>query len=237
METVAVAALGLAGAALGAALRPHVARVWRELRKHERPVSPDQRARWTLLAELDARGALEDRVVLWGDSLFQQGDWEGLLTGTARIANRGVSGDRSEHLAERVARSGSGKARRHVVLVGVNDWWHSEGRRDLTESAARIDALARELADDGVPVHVLEPLPVTQAGPQSELAPLRRALAERADGAPWRWVPTSADFADSTGRLRRELTRDGIHLSFEGYRVLAFCIAALDPELKVRPGL
>jgi len=237
METVALIAIGIAGAALGAALRPQAGQLWRKLRKHERPVSPDQRARWALLAELDGLGALEGRVVLWGDSLFQQGEWEALLTGTAPVANRGVSGDRSEHLADRVARSASNGARRHVVLIGVNDWWHSEGRRDLSRTAATVDALARALAAGGAPVHVLEPLPIQQAGPNAELAPLRRELERRSAQAPWTWVPTRALFGDGEGRLRRELSRDGIHLRVDGYRLLAKCIADLDPELSVRSGL
>lgn len=236
METAALIALGIAGAALGAALRPQASQLWRKLWKRERPVSPDQRARWALLGELDAQDALADRVVLWGDSLFQQGEWEALLTGNARVANRGVSGDRSEHLAERVARGGAERARRHVVLIGVNDWWHSEGRRDLTYTAETIDRLARSLAAHGAPVHVLEPLPVTQAGPNAELAPLRRELERRAARAPWLWVPTREPFGDAEGRLRTELSRDGIHLSVDGYRVLARCVADLDPELSVRAG-
>lgn len=236
METAALIALGIAGAALGAGLRPQAGALWRKLWKRERAVSPDQRARWALLGELDAHGALDDRVVLWGDSLFQQGEWEALLTGAARVANRGVSGDRSEHLAARVARGGAERARRHVVLIGVNDWWHSEGRRDLLRTAKTIDGLARALAQQGAPVHLLEPLPITQAGPNAELAPLRRELERRAADAPWQWVPTAELFGDGEGRLRRELSRDGVHLSVDGYRVLARCIAALDPELSVRPG-
>ena len=121
-----------------------------------------------------------------------------------------------------------------MVLIGVNDWWHSEGRRDLLQSAETIDGLARELAQHGAPVHLLEPLPITQAGPNAELAPLRRELERRAADAPWQWVPTAGLFGDAEGRLRPELSRDGIHLSVDGYRVLARCVAELDPELSVR---
>lgn len=236
METAALIALGIASATLGAALRPRAAALWRKLRNREREISPDQRARWALLGELDAQGALDDRVVLWGDSLFQQGEWEALFTGAARIANRGVSGDRSEHLAARVARGGAERARRHVILIGVNDWWHSDGRRNLLRTAETIDGIARELAKDGAPVHLLEPLPVAGAGANAELVPLRRDLARRAQTAPWHWVTTGELFGDSEGRLRPELSRDGIHLSVDGYRVLADCIARLDSDLLVRTG-
>ena len=236
METAALIALGIASATLGAALRPRAGALWRKLRNREREVSPDQRARWALLAELDAHGALDDRVVLWGDSLFQQGEWDSLLTGAARIANRGVSGDRSEHLAARVARGGTQRARRHVVLIGVNDWWHSDGRRDLLHTAETIDGLARELAQTGAPVHLLEPLPVVQAHANAELAPLRRELERRAKDAPWHWVSTSEVFGDREGQLRPGFSRDGIHLSVNGYLVLADCIAQLDPDLLVRTG-
>lgn len=234
MEVFSTLSLGLAGAALGAALRPQAGQLWRRLWKRERPISPDQRARWALLAELDGQGSLQDRVVLWGDSLIQQFEWNEAFGDGPPIANRGVSGDRSENLAARVATRGSARARRHVVLIGVNDWWHSEGHRDLTRTAETIDELAQELAADGTPVHVLEPLPVQQAGPNAELATLRRELAKRAVEAPWQLVETRATFGDAEGRLPAKYTRDGIHLSPAGYALLATVIECLDPGLVTR---
>lgn len=155
------------------------------------------------------------------DEVCGEGGWE----------SAGISGDRTQNLLWRIQNHGYGQCRpgNVVIAIGVNNLLAGDSPADVAEG---IEAVARAAEQRFTDAHIIllglfpagrekgDALRVKYDAVQALLAKRRFERAVYVDPTDW--------FVDEAGTIRDGLyTADYIHLSAEGYRVAAACLAPL----------
>jgi lysophospholipase L1-like esterase len=165
-------------------------------------------------------------IVMVGDSLIEAGPWSE-LTGCREIANRGIGGDTTRRLLERLDDVLALKPRAVFVMVGVNDVTLGLPRQASVEN---LRAILARLGGEGVRVFVNYVLPVAatyaKKGANKEIAALNAAFAKLfADRPAVAAIDVRAQMQGADGFLREDFAYDGLHLTPKGYAVLRDAIA------------
>lgn len=181
-------------------------------------------------------------VVLLGDSITQSFGGEGRRTaqpardvldstfGTRRVANMGISGDRTQHLLWRLEngalRGPAPKA--YVLAIGTNNI----GQDEPEQIAAGIEKIL-ELLQAQRPESVVLLSPILPRGfdpkeaQRTDSVAVNERIRRMADGKAVHWIECEALFLEETGALQGALYgNDGLHLASPGYVVWGGAIAA-----------
>ena len=156
------------------------------------------------------------RVVFLGDSITQYVGWDDLFP-DLRTANRGIGGETTSDLLARLD-SAIVEPQAVSLLIGTNDLHGFPRDRDVPGIAERMDRIVcriRERAPEA-PLLVNSVLPRTPhfADRIRELNALYRRIADQRGAL---YIDLWPTFADEGGHIRRELTKDNLHLSPAGY--------------------
>lgn len=202
-------------------ISPKVDAYYEKLREGRRQAYRRQNAQTLVYPEL----------IFVGDSITEWFDVEKWLTLRSSWANRGIAASNSQHVLDHVDVLVFGASVREVVLlIGTNDLGYS---LPLAQTIDNVRQLIETIKADYPPVtiHLLEVLPVNESSQFAETVDVRtnaniqalnQAYADLADQYPFvNLVPTYQAFLDDQGQLAVELTKDGLHLSEQGYEVFA----------------
>ncbi len=169
-------------------------------------------------------------TILVGDSLTAEGPWGELL---ADVLNRGVKGDTVDGVSRRLDEIVSRRPGRLFVQIGINDLLRGASTTAVVEGVESLVESARRTSPD-TRLYILSLLPVA-AGPLFDeqysdalnvsVRNVNRQLAESAKRLAFTFVDLHAPMCDRDGRLRAELTYDGLHLTAGGYLVWKRVIA------------
>jgi lysophospholipase L1-like esterase len=186
-------------------------------------------------------------VVMIGDSITEAGMWEDMFPGIA-IANRGIGADRTDDVMLRMPPILELRARKAFVMLGINDL---SADRGVDTVFADYSAILSALRAQGVEV-------VVQSTLQCNLELRRRCAAQlplieglnsrlealaASDGLVF--VDLNAVLTAPGEGLRRQFTRDGVHLNGAGYRrwadtirpmILKVAAEAVDSEVSGQSG-
>jgi lysophospholipase L1-like esterase len=162
-------------------------------------------------------------VVLAGDSLIAMGRWDEMLPGVS-VNNRGIGGDTVSGLLLRSDAIVAKSPRQIVVMIGINDLM--AGSR-ISDIARQYDALVVRLAKD----HRVTLLGVLYCGRprcnrtmNERVKALNIAIADVAKRRQVQFIDFNPRFV-SEGKLRSDLTYDGVHLNGDGYRLMRDLLA------------
>ena len=161
-----------------------------------------------------------DDVVMLGASLVEHGEWAELLPGHS-VRNRGIAGDRVADVAARLEPIVASRPRVVCLMVGLNDVFAGADPADI---AVGHEELVRRLLAGAPETRVLlmTLLPVDRPGPDGAAASaaiveVNAGLGRIAADEGCELLDMTAFFSDAEGRLRSDLTADGIHLTGAGY--------------------
>lgn len=178
------------------------------------------------------------QVVFFGNSLTQGGDWQALFP-TADVANRGISGDNTFGMLARIDEVVASQPSLFVMLAGINDISQDCPVEKIVANQREI--VSRLKADSPNTRIIIEsPLPINNDfgryvrlnGKEQEVQKLRRALRVMAKQEGVMYLDIHPFFADASGKLRAELTRDGLHLTKDAYLLWANIIRRHIPSDK-----
>lgn len=171
-------------------------------------------------------GVQPRNIVFLGDSITDGCEWSELF-GNPACLNRGISGDRSDWLLERIDAVAAGRPRRIFLMIGVNDLAQGRTPEQIAAAVRGIVARVRELSPR-TRLYIQSVLPVNGKsfdnfrGHYAHAAeiPVTNALLEglcEEERIPW--IDLYTAMADDEGNLRAEYTNDGLHLLGAGYAV------------------
>ena len=165
----------------------------------------------------------EDNIIFVGNSITDGGEWSELFN-DLKIKNRGISGDISAGIIKRIDEMAKEKPDKVFLLIGVNDL----ARNISPDSVAKNILLAVAHLKQESPstkLFVQSILPVndvfgkfgghTSKGDQ--IKQVNEKLNQKADGYHYTYIDLHSSFCDENGKLKKELTNDGLHLTGEGY--------------------
>jgi lysophospholipase L1-like esterase len=175
------------------------------------------------VAKFEAEPVVTGRVIFFGNSITQGGDWA-KLTGDSTVINRGIGADLTLSLLGRVADVTRRKPSKLFILIGINDI--SKDIPDAVIAAeyrALIDSVRAQSPATKIVVQSILPLnPTVKNFPQhydkqDHVVAVNRLLARMAKETGATYVDLWPVVIDAQGRLDARLTGDGLHLNSQGY--------------------
>ncbi|MFO0954457.1 MAG: GDSL-type esterase/lipase family protein [Isosphaeraceae bacterium] len=161
-----------------------------------------------------------------GDSLIRGGDGAEFFSD---VKNRGIGGETTAGLLDRLDEITDAKPRQVWLLVGTNDLAAEVPLTQLVRNYRKILEKIRTDCPESK-IMVVSILPVNQDVPHGR-APVhdnatiraanRRIKESVAGFTGAKFVDVFDSMADERGRLREEWTSDGLHLNFNGYLALS----------------
>jgi lysophospholipase L1-like esterase len=216
-RTVAVKSL----VAACAFLTPLAASLDAALAQQKKPSHRTQRQGMFALSQMETAP-----VVMLGDSLTEGAQWAE-ITGCAFLANRGIGGDDTAGVLKRLDGVTTLKPAAVFLMIGVNDVNSGVSTDTIVENTEEI---IDKLKKAGVRVYLSPVLPVADSFTKKinpKIDELNRAYLKSAKEAKIQVIDFRADMRNADGFLKDEFSRDGIHLTAEGYRVWRDAVSPL----------
>lgn len=165
----------------------------------------------------------EDDIVFLGDSITEGTQW-GELLGIENAVNRGISGDTTFGVLERLGEVTKGVPDKVFILIGVNDLSRNIPDDIIIRNYRKIiHKIQKE--SPGTEIYIQTLLPVngtfTHFKSHYNKAPnilhINEALRNLADQKNTNLIDLYPQFLDDKGRLDFKYTNDGLHLTPKGY--------------------
>jgi lysophospholipase L1-like esterase len=162
-------------------------------------------------------------IVFLGNSITERGSWAELFK-NGRIVNRGIGGDVSFGVLNRIREVIDSKPGSVFLMIGINDI----GRGVPTIVVANvIQKIIRtiKVKSPGTKVFLQSVLPIKETvmtfdymkNKSDKIVQLNTALKAIASGENVRFIDLYSRFADEKGQMISKYTVDGIHLTAAGY--------------------
>ena len=164
-------------------------------------------------------------IVFLGNSITDGCEWAELFN-NRHVKNRGISGDRSGWLLDRLDPIVGGHPKKLFLMIGVNDLAAGVSPDEIVANVARlIDRFQSE--SRWTKIYVQSILPVNGDLPGYErrkacaplIVPTNKRLETLCDEKGVTYLDVWGALADHEGRLDKRYTNDGLHLTGEGYVV------------------
>jgi lysophospholipase L1-like esterase len=166
-------------------------------------------------------------IIFLGNSITQGVDWAELLQ-NKNARNRGISGDITYGVLERISEVTEGQPAKVFVLIGINDIEHNIPDTLIVNNYRRIiRQIKAESPRTKIYFHTL--LPVNNEFTQFKKhynkdehilfvnTELKKIAAEEQITV----IDLHPHFLDASNKLDKRYTQDGLHLNAEGYKVWA----------------
>ncbi|PSF32095.1 G-D-S-L family lipolytic protein [Aphanothece hegewaldii CCALA 016] len=165
----------------------------------------------------------KEDVILLGDSLTDLGEWQELLQ-NVNVKNRGISGDTTDGVLNRLDQIIAGQPKKIFILIGANDfWWHKRSIADVLQNyKLTLDTLKQQAPNTKVYVQSLLPVNNTNfdvALDNSTLSEFNQQLEQLVKNYPYQYINLYPHFLNKENQLSLQYTTDGVHLSVPGYIV------------------
>jgi len=154
-------------------------------------------------------------IVFLGDSITAGGQWSEIFP-HATVRNRGIRGDRTEDLRQRLRQITAGKPRQIFLMIGTNDIGLGAPREQTLDNyRAILDQILRESPDTRLVVQSVLP---RESQYHDQVVTLNAELSTMAQERGLTFVDLFQVFVGEDGAIQDELTCDSLHLSGQGYR-------------------
>lgn len=164
-------------------------------------------------------------IVFLGNSITDGGEFQELLN-MPNVKNRGISSDVISGVEKRTAQVMLGKPKKLFLLIGINDVSHNLTVKQLATRYERLVKNIRMLSPS-TEVYLQSVMPVNNdfkrykslVGKEKTIKAFNKEIERIAKANGCTFIDLTPALADpSTGKLRRNFTNDGLHLTGAGYK-------------------
>ena len=186
---------------------------------NHRGLGPQYEHRTEHLANMELE---KGTIVFLGNSITAYCEWAELL-GNPQIRNRGIPGDATDGVLERLEPIIQAQPRQIFLMIGINDLlFHPKER--VIENYQKIVQRIRK-GSPGTALFIQSILPVNNQIRSSKIAntdirwinSALEKLAKATDNTDY--LDLHASFQDQEGRLDEQYTSDGVHLNGRAYQL------------------
>jgi len=164
-------------------------------------------------------------IVFLGNSLTDGCEFNELFN-NRHIKNRGITGDIVQGLIDRIEPIINGQPNKIFIMSGVNDVSHGVDGDSIARAMERLIIMIKK-GSPRTKIYLQSMLPFNNdvrewkllVGREQVVVDGNRALEQMARRQGVTWIDLYPLFVDGEGKLRRELTNDGLHLMGEGYLI------------------
>jgi lysophospholipase L1-like esterase len=163
-------------------------------------------------------------IIFLGNSITAGGNWKALLKDSA-LVNRGINGDNTFGVLNRIGNVTERKPIKVFVLIGINDLSKNIPDETIIENILSI-VRRIQAASPATIVYVQSILPLNAtnekfpeklAGKESHILTINQQLKKYAAKMRYTFVNLYDEFTDVQGNLDEKFTADGLHLNKTGY--------------------
>jgi hexosaminidase len=182
-------------------------------------------------------------IVFLGNSITDGAAWSELFN-DLNVKSRGISGDVTAGILNRLQNIAERKAAKIFLLIGTNDLARGISPDSVVKNILLIaDYLRQE--SPATQLFVQSILPVndvfkkfpTHTGNNQKINTVNAALQKMASAHHYRYIDLHSFFKDAAGKLDTAYTNDGLHLLGPGYALWKHLIYADMYELNQKPSL
>ena len=163
-------------------------------------------------------------VVFLGNSITFWGKWDALFHST-HLRNRGIAGDITFGVLNRLDEVIQGKPAKIFILIGINDLGRNIPDSMILRNYRRMVRRIKE----GSPytrIYLQTLLPTNDSFgkfkhlyfKEDHIRYINQELKQIAQNENVYWVDLHSHFTDEAGKMKKEYTWDGVHLTLAGYR-------------------
>ncbi len=164
-----------------------------------------------------------DSIMFLGDSLTDEGEWVELL-GNTNIINRGISGDTTGRILNRMEAIIQTKPKQIFLMVGINDFVNE--KKSIEEVLSKYKIILEEFQNQ-IPqteIFIQSVLPVNNnftcfLEDDRNLIEFNLKLQELATEFNYQYIDVFSNLADSENQLDARYTTDGLHLNGKAYLI------------------
>ena len=164
-----------------------------------------------------------DDILFVGNSITDGGEWCELFQ-NPNVKNRGISGDTTQGVYDRLDALLKGTPAQIFLLIGINNVPRGESADSIAAGIRRIVQRIRQ-ESPATEVLVQSVLPVTPQygkfdGHTSRwqlVSEINRRVRRLAQEEKVTYIDLFSHFADAEGKMKPEYTNDGLHLKGNGY--------------------
>ncbi len=159
-------------------------------------------------------------IVFLGNSITEQGEWAELLS-NPNVRNRGIAGDGTEGVLQRLPAILAAKPKAVCLMIGVNDLYFHPPKYVIKHYTTILQAIKTKTPNTVVLVQSI--LPVNNQVKNTRISndDIRKTnsqVRELASQLGYTYLDLSSHFTDEAGHLDSQYTVDGIHINGRGYR-------------------
>ncbi len=164
-----------------------------------------------------------DDIVFIGNSITEGGKWSEMFN-DLRIKNRGISGDISAGILNRIGEVAKRKPAKVFLMIGINDLARGISADSVVKNILSIASYLRQKTP-ATRLFIQSILPVNDfyskfqghTGKAKQIKEVNEALSKNEVAYHFTYIDLQSSFCDDEGKLKPELTNDGLHLKGEGY--------------------
>lgn len=195
-----------------------------------------KRANYRILNE---EYALDSQTVLLGDSITDFFNWYELFydfsksTGQA-VYNRGISGDTTDRLLERLEENVLNISPKNIVLlIGTNDIGRGLPLSMTIENVSKIiESTKKKCPDINFILQAVYPINESMRGKyekrsNEKICSMNKEFIKLSEKYACTWLDITDKLKDETGNLKKEYTYDGLHLNVNAYKIVAESVIPL----------
>ncbi len=164
-------------------------------------------------------------IVMLGNSLTDGCEFNELLN-NKHIKNRGIVGDIVQGLIDRVEPIIKGQPKKLFIMCGVNDISHDVSADSIARATEKLIVMVKN-GSPRTKIYLQSLLPFNNdvrewkllKGREHVVVEANVLLEQVARRQGVTWINLYPLFVDDQGRLRAELTNDGLHLMGQGYLI------------------
>ena len=164
-------------------------------------------------------------IVMLGNSLTDGCEFNELLN-NSHIKNRGIVGDIVQGLIDRIGPIIQGQPKKLFIMSGVNDISHDVSADSIARVTERLIVMVKQ-GSPTTKIYLQSLLPFNNdvrewkllKGRDHVVVEANALLEQVAKRQGVTWINLYPLFVDDQGRLRADLTNDGLHLMGKGYLI------------------
>lgn len=180
-------------------------------------------------------------IIFLGNSITDGAEWDELF-GNDHIKNRGISGDITAGVINRLDEVTERKPAMIFLLIGVNDLSHNVSPDSVVKNIMLIADYVRQ-ETPGTKLFIQSILPVnaiyrkfpTHTDKSEQIAQVNSSLKENATAHDYTYINIHDAFCDADDKMDAQLTNDGLHLKGAGYMLWKHLIYSYVSGLQLKP--
>jgi lysophospholipase L1-like esterase len=166
----------------------------------------------------------QGRIIMLGNSITEGANWKVLLNDTT-IINRGISGDVTFGVLNRIADITERKPSKLFVLIGINDLSRNTPDEIIVENIFKMVSKVKSGSPSTV-IYVQSILPTNETfknlhknyvAKGGHITAINDKLKKNEKKLPYQYVDLYTNFLDGNGRMDARYSSDGLHLNPAGY--------------------